>query len=274
MNRVIIPVTEMSRYEYRVNPINTRKQLWNEQKTFNCIGEPKEKELMIFLNKCSLTYTTASGEIIKANSGDVVYTPVGSEYLMNVDDIDANDGYTIGVNFYLYRDDNVRFSMSDGIYVFKPENENRFLSVFERLLRVGSAAMVSRERFKASFYELMYVLLTSAKFERIPARFSAIYKGLLYLEEHSAQTMSVGELADMCRISEVYFRKLFVEYTGMSPLRYRQMSRITMAKDFLEETDMNIGEIAETLGFYDAAHFSRVFKQFTGVSPKDYSGKE
>ena len=69
-----------------------------------------------------------------------------------------------------------------------------------------------------------------------------------------------------------YFRKLFRESTGSSPLEYFTNLRIEEAKRRLRlygKTE-SIREIAEKAGFSDPYYFSRKFKQKTGMSPRDY----
>ena len=50
--------------------------------------------------------------------------------------------------------------------------------------------------------------------------------------------------------------------------------RIEKAKVYMETTDKKIYEISQSVGFDDTGYFSRIFKRYTGVSPKEYqSGK-
>ena len=71
---------------------------------------------------------------------------------------------------------------------------------------------------------------------------------------------------------EGYFRKIFKEFTGQSPVNYMQQLRIDYAKSLLNQygSSRSIKEIARCCGFNDQLYFSRVFKKLTGVSPKEY----
>ncbi len=46
--------------------------------------------------------------------------------------------------------------------------------------------------------------------------------------------------------------------------------RVERAKEILEETDLKVNEIAPLIGYADEKYFSRVFKQYVGVSPGSY----
>ena len=51
------------------------------------------------------------------------------------------------------------------------------------------------------------------------------------------------------------------------------MKKLEKAKEYLRETDMKIYEVAEALGFENITYFSRFFKKYTNLSPKEYKEK-
>lgn len=69
-----------------------------------------------------------------------------------------------------------------------------------------------------------------------------------------------------------YFRKIFKEFTGSSPVNYFQKLRIEYAKSLMNQygKSRNITDIALSCGFKDPLYFSRVFKKLEGMSPSDY----
>lgn len=74
-------------------------------------------------------------------------------------------------------------------------------------------------------------------------------------------------------LSKEHIRKLFIKEHGISPSKFLQQKRLTLAKQLLSKRDdetLRINEIAETCGFDDPAYFSRVFKKETGVSPNEF----
>jgi AraC-like DNA-binding protein/quercetin dioxygenase-like cupin family protein len=80
----------------------------------------------------------------------------------------------------------------------------------------------------------------------------------------------VGDMAKRAYLSEVQFRKIFRRITGDSPLRFVQRKRIERACNMLHTSTDAIGTIAEACGFSDAPFFHRVFKAWTGTTPRDY----
>ena len=82
------------------------------------------------------------------------------------------------------------------------------------------------------------------------------------------ENTSVGAYADMCGMSEVNFRRLFREYTGTSPIDYRNSTRLTYARARLQSGEYNVSEVAELCGFSNLSFFIRLYKKKYGYTPK------
>ncbi|PZM08028.1 AraC family transcriptional regulator [Rhizobium tubonense] len=86
------------------------------------------------------------------------------------------------------------------------------------------------------------------------------------LATHMESQVSISELAQACELSRSYFVKAFKETFGRTPHRWLLEHRISCAKDLLR-TNAPIVEVAISCGFADQSHLTRVFSDFTGVSP-------
>lgn len=76
--------------------------------------------------------------------------------------------------------------------------------------------------------------------------------------------------ARMQHITPRYFSAIIKEKTGDSALQWIVRMVITEAKQLLEESDLSIKEIADQLNFPTQSFFGKYFKQYVGVSPKEY----
>ena len=92
------------------------------------------------------------------------------------------------------------------------------------------------------------------------------------LDQHAAKLMSIKQLSGRFLLSEKHFRRLFKLHTGLSPYQYYLQSRIHRAKEMLLGTTMSIKEIAASLHFENAFHFSKAFKGKAGMSPSQWRG--
>ena len=81
---------------------------------------------------------------------------------------------------------------------------------------------------------------------------------------------SVTWCAEELRLSANYFGDLIKKETGISPQEYIQTKVIEVAKKRLLDADKSISEIAYELGFRYPQHFTRLFKQRTGITPNEF----
>ena len=82
--------------------------------------------------------------------------------------------------------------------------------------------------------------------------------------------MPLDDLAQLCRLSEPHFYRRFKQATGSTPIDWLRRERINHARRRLLESNDPIKQIAEQVGYNDPFFFSRDFKRYTGVAPKNY----
>jgi AraC-like DNA-binding protein len=96
-------------------------------------------------------------------------------------------------------------------------------------------------------------------------------KGLML--ERIDQPPNLENLASHLGMSYSWFRKMFRQHTGMSPAQYHLQYRMQRACELLTSTNFPVATIGESLGFESAHHFSDIFKQKIGHSPRDYRAR-
>lgn len=90
------------------------------------------------------------------------------------------------------------------------------------------------------------------------------------LAEHSGSPITVNDLAEALKYSPSRLRVLFKEAAGIPLGAYIQNYRINRAMALLRTSDFSIADIAEEAGFGSPQAFSRIFKQASGQTPRDY----
>lgn len=90
-----------------------------------------------------------------------------------------------------------------------------------------------------------------------------------YIEEHFSENITLDDLLSMTNFGKSYLLRSFTKQTGVSPYRYLQTIRLDKAKKFLEAGIAPI-DAANMAGFSDQSHFTNFFKEFIGLTPKQY----
>lgn len=91
-----------------------------------------------------------------------------------------------------------------------------------------------------------------------------------YIENHLTESISVEEICAAFHIGRTKLYQLATGYLGCGLAEYIRKQRIAHAQRMLKETNLSVTDIAYTTGFSDYNHFSRIFKQLTGISARQY----
>jgi len=92
-----------------------------------------------------------------------------------------------------------------------------------------------------------------------------------FMERRLCQNMSMEILCNRHGLSPATVKRIFQKCTGMGAIHYFQVLRMREAKRLIRESDQSVTDIAETLGFSNIHHFSRVFRRITGMTPTQYA---
>lgn len=150
------------------------------------------------------------------------------------------------------------------------ENDPEIADCLKRMIREYFSRQVGFElAVKACVYQLIVLLLrgyvakimSREEFEakaRILRRFDAVFQTI---QEQYAEKFSLKELAASVNISTCHFCRTFRQMTGRTATEYINGVRLEKAAALLEQSELNITEIAMQCGFDSVNYFSRLFRQ-------------
>jgi AraC family transcriptional regulator len=100
-----------------------------------------------------------------------------------------------------------------------------------------------------------------------PQRLSRV---LEYIEGNIDQPLLLKDLAAHVTLSPFHFARMFKDSTGHPPHAFVRERRVARAAALLEGTELPIFEIARQCGFRTQSHFTGVYRQVTGTTPKRF----
>lgn len=158
------------------------------------------------------------------------------------------------------------------LFTFSVGNSEKILKLFKEMeyKRTLRHPMYEIESIRDTYSVLLLMMQQMQKKYLPTEKTSKINPALEYIANNYNQSIKNDVLAGLCNLSTVYFRKLFTEIIGTSPISYVHELRIKKAKEMLKSDYGNITNVAESLGYLNIYDFSRTFKKHTGISPTKY----
>lgn len=102
------------------------------------------------------------------------------------------------------------------------------------------------------------------------SRLSKIKLALSYIHKKYKQEISLQDLADLLEVKEPSVVHIFKEMLGTTPLNYINSYRVLTAKEMLKDPHNSVTKVSIELGFSDLSYFTKVFKRYTGMTPRTY----
>lgn len=91
-----------------------------------------------------------------------------------------------------------------------------------------------------------------------------------YIWSNYNKDITLSDLAKAVGISPYYLSHLFRKEMGISFLDYLTSVRLSIAKNLLMNTAMNVMDICLEVGYQDPSHFAKMFKKKEGIHPTEY----
>ncbi len=145
------------------------------------------------------------------------------------------------------------------------EIKKRFFDLFET---EKSDEPYKTEWMKCRLFELLLSLTKSEQKNGVADDF--ISATTAFLKEHLSEPLLLPDVAAHFSFSPSHFSRKFKKEAGVGYQEYLIGLRTQLAKELLEESDMNITEIAGQCGFEDSNYFSSVFRRVYKMSPRSY----
>ncbi|WNS45414.1 AraC family transcriptional regulator [Paenibacillus sp. MMS20-IR301] len=206
--------------------------------------------------------------------GQLMIMPAGST---QTTDTSPDNPYT---RYYCHFDAQIGewplFHSANTLYISHVADPDGVRAIFNEMIALfQDTGFLAALRLQASLLTLLALCLESGGYANFmndlmhTSDQGKLANVLLYIDKRITQPLEVEELAELVHLHPNYFIPYFKKFMGVPPMQYVQLKRMDLAKRQLSGTGISIAGIAEQVGM-ELAHFSKVFKKITGVSPSAY----
>lgn len=126
--------------------------------------------------------------------------------------------------------------------------------------------MLSRDRINNELYLLsgVYTLLALLRDETVavPEKYRQIQPAMESIRYRYAEEHKIADYAKRCGMSESFFRRVFREYTGYTPVEYRNRIRLAAAEKLIKSGECTVSEAAYLVGFQNLSFFYQLRRKY------------
>lgn len=202
---------------------------------------------------------TFADKTVRACPGSVLIIPKGEAYGIALDDpesvvdvVDFEADFSMRPLFFHPEDSGVR---------------NAVAGIFAEWRR----DVPGREAWLLSQMYKIVALIQKSAAHGGAGQAKRIAPSVAYLREHCADAdFGIEKAAALSGMGRRYFEKLFAACYGASPHAYVIRLKTERAMELLRNGKNRVSDVAGVLGYGDVCHFSKQFKQNTGVSPREF----
>lgn len=215
-----------------------------------------------YLDTGKIEFNSITGKNFIMESGDLLFLPYDTEYSSSW--IEAENGLYYSVEFILEFPDGRSLDIYDDLTLLKKAGntfKHLFYEIVEIIERRGNGFQIMcQEKF-------LHLLFQIAVFVRNQC--SDIQPAILWINENLHLETNVDELAQMCCMSTITFRRKFIKYASIPPIQYRNLQRMLKARELILTGLYKVKEVAVISGISDASYFNKMYRKYIGNSPSE-----
>lgn len=218
-------------------------------------------ELLYFLSEGEIfcngkNLDMKSGELAVINSTELHSTIEGSFYCMRIAPSFFSD-----------------LNTSDVYFINHIPCDSVIKDCFERIYSEHNSKELGYDmEIKSQAYHLIRHLCVNyaSKDKSKSVMVDMVIEALGFIADNYTEKLSTSDICTHLHMSENYFSHTFKNAMGFTPVEYINKYRIEKAAELLATTGKSVTEISASVGISDTNYFSRLFKRYFDISPREY----
>jgi AraC family transcriptional regulator, melibiose operon regulatory protein len=223
-----------------------------------------------------------SGKRLRIGQRGLLYLPRNMRYsIASIDKskclvffleiVRAEDRYDLDLQALCVRNASVdAFMATKNAACILVDCENMYITLGELFNELDSDKAEKSQMVESLMITLFIKMARSYLQHNKPNGIQYITSAKKFIAEHCEDELSAQMIADHLGISRSYLHILFARYANRSVVTHINVVRIDKAAFLLTTTGMSVVDVAMSTGFANRQHFSRVFKQYSGLSPREF----
>jgi AraC-like DNA-binding protein len=251
------------------NPENSKSMSVTLQFAMSYVPKIRKKQILnrpqhtfLYIVEGEYLYRTDNKESFTAMSGETLYIPKDASYSY---EIISETVYAHQIEFEI-NDPSFTY-VSRPMKIIVPETAEEIFKTVVTLF--GSKNHKKYYAALASLYTLCSYI--PEKEEAVSDAKEKIRPAVKYIEAHCTEKIELQKLADMCFMSKSQLGRYFKSQYNTTPISYKNRFRIEKSKQMLLYDVLDTAQIAEKMGFDSVYSFSKIFKQYVGLTPTEFS---
>lgn len=231
----------------------------------------KRKKYGTYVPHYQLIYKI-SGEVITHFNGKTVHIKPGTVYIIpksnnadyHIKRIEVGDC----IDIFFDTDS----PLVDEIFCLDFSSGQKLNNLFQKIYRLWITKSDGYYYKSLSIvYDILYEMVLKSKKYLPDNKYAKIENGVEYLRNNCfCKNIDYYAPSSICSISYSYFKKLFIEFFGIPPIRYVTDMRLERAAELILTNQYSINEIAVLCGFENSFYFSKKFKEKYQFAPTVY----
>lgn len=167
-----------------------------------------------------------------------------------------------------------KYGITREVHVVHIGESYEYKKIFQQMIKELKLCKEDYEQLLANHLHNLMITIHRSVNRKLEGRNQAmgneIDEAIAYFHMNYNKPINIEEYAKSIHMSVRWFIRNFKEHTKTTPAQYILSLRIINAKALLMQTDYDVKEIANIVGYENAFYFSRIFKKQTGLSPTEY----
>jgi YesN/AraC family two-component response regulator len=222
----------------------------------------------------------SNGSKFEAKSGDILFVPKRTIHRDNFDMSSEFEVYMIHFSWEAEGQFNEKVE-NKSINSLSKKQKNEILKIFDEFKSQEESDLETDELIARSrLHSMLLLMLRGAEAPKEGKasqeiknnkrkRLQIMLQAKNYLERRYHEPLTLEQIATDLGVSTYYLSRVFSAESSFSLFNYLTTLRMDKAKAMLAEGNMNVSEVAQSVGYENSNYFSKVFKRTFGISPSE-----